>query len=133
MAAEMSPIRAPGTAAAIPAASAFSAVSMSSRSASSAWPTVKLTPASPVQPSGFTSAIPRLSSPWSPHAVTPPSRQLLLRPAAEVAGEEPFGRRVEAQPVLGLGEPVALVGEDHVLVVDAGLAQSGDDLLRLGL
>ena len=47
----MSPIRAPATAAAMPAASAFSAVSMSSRSASSAWPTVKLTAASPVQPS----------------------------------------------------------------------------------
>lgn len=49
----MSPILLPGTAAAIPAASAASAVSISRRSAGRARPTVKLTAASPTQPPSF--------------------------------------------------------------------------------
>ena len=50
-----------------------------------------------------------------------------------VLGEEPLGRFVEAQPVLGLGEPVALVGKEHVLVIDTVLGERSDDLLRLRL
>src|ERR1022692_1806033 len=54
-------------------------------------------------------------------------------PAAKVLAEELIGGRGELQPVLRLGEPVALVGEQHVVVVDARLLQGSDDLLRLGL
>src|SRR5580692_3140085 len=59
--------------------------------------------------------------------------RLVFGAAAEVAGQEPLGGGVEAQPVLRLGEAVALVGEQQVLVVDPSLDQRGDDLLRLGL
>src|SRR5207247_7910331 len=105
-----------------------------SRAAASACATTR--PASRMASSAasvLSSTMPCYPSPWLLHALTTPSPQLLLGPAAEVAGEESFRRRVEAQPVLGLGEPVALVGEEHVLVVDSGLAQGGHDLLRLRL
>ena len=49
---------------------------------------------------------------------------LVLGPAAEVTGQEALGRGVEPQPVLRLGEPVPLVREQQVLVVDAGFASA---------
>src|SRR6266545_3174905 len=54
-------------------------------------------------------------------------------PAAEVLGQEPLGVRVEAQPVAGLGEAVALVLEQQVLVGDALVPHGRDDLFALGL
>ena len=57
----------------------------------------------------------------------------VLEPAAQVLGQEALGGGEELHAVLGLGEAVALVGEQQVLVVDALLGQRGDDLLGLGL
>src|SRR5436305_1207337 len=57
----------------------------------------------------------------------------LFRAATQMPGEEPFRGGIEAQPVRRLGEPVTLVGEQHVLVIDSGLPQRRDDLLRLRL
>ncbi len=54
---------------------------------------------------------------------------LVLRPAAEVAGEEPVGRGVEAQPVLRFRETVAFVREQQVLVLHSGRAHGRHDLL----
>src|SRR5215467_16324695 len=71
---------------------------------------------------GTATAVPGRRRPW----------RSLLGAAAEVPGQEPLGRRVEAQPVLWLGEAVPLVGEQHVLVVDPGRLQGGHDLLGLG-
>src|SRR5437588_2927507 len=48
-----------------------------------------------------------------------------LAPPAQVLREEPLRRPVEVQPVLRLGEPVALVRIEQVLVRDALLAQRG--------
>src|SRR6266700_4087641 len=69
-----------------------------------------------------------------PYSMPPPrSRVLLLETAPQVPGQEALGRGVELQPVLRLGEAVALVREQHVLVLDPGVGERGDDLLRLGL
>jgi enterochelin esterase-like enzyme len=73
-----------------------------------------------------------------PHGARPTSsgratRRLPAGPAAQVLGQEPVGLGVEAEPVLGLGEAVPLVREQHVLVVDPGRPQRRDDLLGLGL
>src|SRR3954452_6249347 len=65
--------------------------------------------------------------------VTPVRHLLFLVASAQVTGQEVLGGGVELDPVRRLGEAVALIGEQHVLVLDAGLAQRGDDLLRLGL
>src|SRR5258708_10880227 len=64
--------------------------------------------------------------------LSPPSG-LVLRAAAEVMRQEFLRRGVEDHPVLRLGEAVALVGEEQVLVLNPGLLERGDDLLRLGL
>jgi Fic family protein len=67
------------------------------------------------------------------HAIHDPYAELLLEAAAEVLGEELLRGGVELHPVLRLGEAVALVGEQHVLMVDAGLGQGRDYLLGFGL
>src|SRR5262249_16526628 len=56
-----------------------------------------------------------------------------FKPAAQVLRQEALSRGIEAQPVLGLGEAMALIREEHVLVGNPFLAQGGHDLLRLGL
>lgn len=48
-------------------------------------------------------------------------------------GEELLSGTVEREPVLGLYEAVALVGEQHVGVLEALVLHGGDDLLRLCL
>ena len=65
-----------------------------------------------------------------------PAPQVLslgLKTPPKVTGEEAFGGGVKAKPVPRLGEAVALVGKEHVLVVYAGVPQSAHDLLGLGL
>src|SRR5690606_38293518 len=57
----------------------------------------------------------------------------LLLPPAEVPGEEGLRRRVEALAVVRLRQPVALVVEQQVLVVDVLLPERRNDLLGLGL
>src|SRR5689334_17193624 len=69
----------------------------------------------------------------APRARSIRETRLLLEPAAQVPGQEALGRGVELQPVLRLGEAVALVREQHVLVVDPGILERRHDLLRLGL
>lgn len=48
-------------------------------------------------------------------------------------GQESLGRGVEAQSVLRLGETVALVGEEQVLILNPFLFHRRDDLLAFGL
>src|SRR3972149_6608000 len=53
--------------------------------------------------------------------------------AAQMPGEEPLGRGVESQPVFGLGEAVAFVGKEQVLVGDPLAFHGLDDLLGFRL
>src|SRR5437764_996091 len=56
-----------------------------------------------------------------------------LRAAAEMLRQELLRRREELQPILRPREAVALVGEQQVLDLLAGLAHRFDNLLRLRL
>ena len=69
----------------------------------------------------------------APAPAPAPAARLLLEPAAQVPGQEALGRGVELQPVFRLGEAMALVGEQHVFVLDPGFLERRHDLLRLGL
>src|SRR5438874_1814208 len=66
-------------------------------------------------------------------SMSPPHERSGLGASTEMFGEELLRGSVELQPVFGLGEAVALVGKQHVLVVDALVLHGRHDLLGLGL
>src|SRR2546426_116819 len=56
-----------------------------------------------------------------------------LTAASQVFRQELLGGRVELEPVLRLGEAMAFVGEEQVLVVDSLGLERGHDLFRFRL
>src|SRR6266568_401759 len=53
--------------------------------------------------------------------------------STKMLSEEFFCRCIEFKPIFRLGETVALVGEEHVLVIDALALHGIDDLFGLSL